>query len=68
MLLDYIFPGALYDVGSQTYEWSTVCGNIMSPSINNKVNTFAADYEANIDASQAIVDGWNAAWAAYTEE
>ena len=68
MLLDYIFPGALYDVGSQTFEWSTVCGSIMSPSINNKVNTFASDYEANIDASQAIVDGWNAAWAAYSEE
>ena len=68
MLLDYIFPGALYDVGSQTFEWSTVCGSIMSPSINNKVNTFASDYEANIDASQAIVDGWNAAWAAYVED
>ena len=68
MLLNYIFPGALYDVGSQTNEWSSVCGNITSPSINNKVNTFVADYEANIDAAQATVDQWNANWAAYSEE
>ena len=68
MLLNYIFPGALYDVGSQTNGWSSVCGNILSPSINNKVNTFIADYEANIDAAQATVDQWNANRADYVDE
>ena len=68
MVTNYILPGALYDVGVDCYEWSTVAGNITNPSLNNRINTFAADYEANIDAAQAVVDGWNANWANYTEE
>ena len=68
MVTNYILPGALYDVGVDCYEWSTVAGNITNPSLSNRINTFAADYEANIDAAQAVVDGWNANWAAYTEE
>ena len=68
MVMDYILPGALFDVGNQTYKWSTVCSSIITNSINNNTNTFMADYEAGIDAAQGIVDEWNAAWANYTEE
>ena len=68
MLVTYILPGAIFDVGNVANGWSSVCGNITSPSINNKTNTFAADYAANIDAAQATVDTWNANWADYTED
>ena len=68
MLVNYILPGALIDVGNCANGWSSVCGNIINPSCNNKTNTFAADYAANIDAAQATVDTWNANWSDYTEE
>lgn len=69
MLVNYIFPGATIDVGTQTKGWSGYpWENILSNSISNKTNTFAADYAANAEAAQEILDEWNTIWADYSED
>lgn len=68
MITDYIWPGVLYDVGNITYDWSSLCSSITNPSINNRVNSFTSDYDANIDTVQGTLDTWNTNWANYVED